>query len=338
MKDDYTHFIPDKQYISIEETRSRTSSLGFAVAYFDFENGHSEQQEKRMNKADRWSKGDSLGPFIHNNRPRSGFELRGYSGRYRSNNKWWRVRDPRGFLLEISLDNLNELLDYCDVVDRELQRELIWLHGKGSHKVKLVPPDDSIEEYRKAKEYTKVRRSKEKGERLSLRNLNRGDVVQKSTGEEVEYLGGLYFIGRKRGGSQVQRDYFYRDLEEDKGNEQYKKSKSFNSHVLLEETDDPLTEEDAAEEVNNHLNRMRKVRGGETNVYGMLAREVFFCHPHGKFGFEDIDSIKEDLTNEVHTVTIDGESFELKHSYDQGSTLKARVRKYIKRLMGRVNG
>lgn len=76
-----------------------------------------------------------LQPKIIDNPPQVGFRIQNMVSRYYSNNKLWRILDPRGFELEISSGNLEDLLFSC-VIDKGLIiDECIWTGQKTLTKV-----------------------------------------------------------------------------------------------------------------------------------------------------------------------------------------------------------
>jgi len=78
-----------------------------------------------------------LQPRIIDNVPMEGFRLEKSVTRYSTSNKLWRVLDPRGFELEISTQNLEDLM-MDRVIDHGLiMASCIW-DAKGKSKIKLV--------------------------------------------------------------------------------------------------------------------------------------------------------------------------------------------------------
>jgi len=67
--------------------------------------------------------------LVLENLPLEGYRLQHMVGRYSTDNKVWRVLDPRGFELEIMTENLDFLFNHCDVKDRVLQGSLNLAHS-----------------------------------------------------------------------------------------------------------------------------------------------------------------------------------------------------------------
>lgn len=69
-------------------------------------------------------------PIIINNVPSSGFKIVTSVSRASTSNKLWRILDPRGFLLEISCDNLEEIIAKGAIENGEIIGNCQWRTGK----------------------------------------------------------------------------------------------------------------------------------------------------------------------------------------------------------------
>lgn len=69
---------------------------------------------------------EHLQPRIITNTPLEGFRLVKSVNRYSTSNKLWRVLDPRGFELEISTANLEELMMDCVIDHGLIKAECVW--------------------------------------------------------------------------------------------------------------------------------------------------------------------------------------------------------------------
>jgi hypothetical protein len=63
---------------------------------------------------------------VYDNKPLPGFLFYGYTERYTTDNKMVQIMDPRGFVLEIPVYNVLELLSACTVVKGVIHDELVW--------------------------------------------------------------------------------------------------------------------------------------------------------------------------------------------------------------------
>lgn len=131
----------DKLYVGFQRDRYAAADeprvLGFAVPY-----GTLAAEKKRMETVDRWSNDKSESRIIEN-KPTRGFKLLQVVSRYSTQNKLFRVLDPRGFELEISADNLLDVALVSTIVRGEIIEECVW--GQDTS-IRLIP--GSSEEYR----------------------------------------------------------------------------------------------------------------------------------------------------------------------------------------------
>lgn len=61
------------------------------------------------------------------NVPIEGFNLGKSVSRWSTSNKWFRITDPRGFDLEISAENISEIVQTCDILKGEIQGKMVWM-------------------------------------------------------------------------------------------------------------------------------------------------------------------------------------------------------------------
>ncbi len=69
---------------------------------------------------------EHLQPRIIDNVPLKGFQIQQSVSRYSTSNKLWRVLDPRGFELEITTANLEELMMGCVIDHGLIKGTCIW--------------------------------------------------------------------------------------------------------------------------------------------------------------------------------------------------------------------
>lgn len=80
-----------------------------------------------------------LQPIMLDNNPLTGFVIEKVQSRWSTNNKVFRIADPRGFELEVSAQNLLELMNTTVINHREVMDLCIWDFGKqGIGKPKLI--------------------------------------------------------------------------------------------------------------------------------------------------------------------------------------------------------
>lgn len=121
------------------------------------------------------------------NEPRIGFRITkmvSRSGSWNGGNKLVRIEDPRGFELEISVDNLVKVMSMTTFIDGVCQTECVW-GRQGSNNILLPVNSDPYNEARATTDY----RAKET---ISLRDVNFGDTVELKKTENFEGLTGEY--------------------------------------------------------------------------------------------------------------------------------------------------
>ncbi len=69
-------------------------------------------------------------PRILDNEPLEGFKILKSVSRYTTSNKLWRILDPRGFQLEVSTDNLEDLLMDTTVIKGDIVGKCVWVANK----------------------------------------------------------------------------------------------------------------------------------------------------------------------------------------------------------------
>lgn len=179
--------IPNKVYVGFQGRRSEDEvPLGFMTPYDDTAAG-----KKRQATVDGWANGygrsKTFNSVIIDNEPMIGFKIGRAirrSSRYSGTSTAVRIEDPRGFELEISIENLVMLMNRNIMEDCELMQECVW--GRDGGKNVLLPVNS--DEYKKYLD-TQVLVSN----KVSVKDIKPGDII-KLLGEEGtrEYMGGLF--------------------------------------------------------------------------------------------------------------------------------------------------
>ena len=71
-------------------------------------------------------------PVTIDNVPLTGFSFEKSVSRWTTSNKWFTINDPRGFSLQISAENLGDIILNNGVIDGDLQGEYIWARHKSN--------------------------------------------------------------------------------------------------------------------------------------------------------------------------------------------------------------
>lgn len=280
--------IPEKVYVKFDRRKRDDEELllGFMTPFDE----NDSQFKDRKYTVDRWSshrgKEKSLldkQAWVGYNEPMKGFEILHTVSRYRTSNKVWRIKDPRGFELEISSWNLSQMLGHVTIEKGVIQNECVWCrNSKGDNW--LIPTD--CDEYQEAKEYTEVRNT-----RISLRDVNRGDIVTLHDGRDVKYLGGFYYpidgsyytSEEWVSDMQVNRRYYFLVRDEDDEYTKLDSKSSIKVGNLVKATDKPLSKKEA-EVVANEAMRVSNI--------GWRPYPIFLCA--SKFDPSDIEVVVED--------------------------------------------
>lgn len=109
-------------------------NLGFMTP-----DGDDAAAKKRKKTVDDWCNQYNRGgerrfkTQTFDNVPIKGFVIGDSVTRYRTDNKLFRVYDPRGFYVEISAANLSHLVRNCTLVKGEIQEDLLWLRDNSNN-------------------------------------------------------------------------------------------------------------------------------------------------------------------------------------------------------------
>lgn len=194
--------IPSKVYVGFQGRRSEDEvPLGFMTPYDETAAG-----KKRQATVDGWANGyghsKTFNSVIIDNEPMIGFKIGRAirrSSRYSGTSTAVRIEDPRGFELEISIENLVMLMNRNIMEDCELMQECVW--GRDGGKNVLLPVNS--DEYKKYLD-TQVLVSN----KVSVKDIKPGDII-KLLGEEGtrEYMGGLFPLVKETDNSHDYRTY-----------------------------------------------------------------------------------------------------------------------------------
>ncbi len=183
--------IPEKHYVAMQ-VRQSECPLGFLVPW-----GTDKAAQKRMSTADNWATGwggqiEHLEPKTINNDLMSGFKLASDSIRRGQSSTHWRVIDPRGFELEINSENMANLIKLTTIENGEFLSRCVWAR-RGANNVLL--PEES-KEYQDALTNTKRIQTN-----VKMKDVNIGDKIILTNGQELVSLGRLYTVFQAYGDS-----------------------------------------------------------------------------------------------------------------------------------------
>lgn len=102
-----------------------------------------KNMEKRKETVTSWLSGYKSSKIeIFDNLPQVGFTLGEVNRRYQTNNALWNVTDPRGFDIELSIENLSWLMNKITIVKGVIQDEMVWGKWKSQSYNLLIPVSD----------------------------------------------------------------------------------------------------------------------------------------------------------------------------------------------------
>lgn len=150
------------------------------------------------------------------NVPVEGFSLGKSVSRWSTANKWFRITDPRGFDLEISAENLAELIQTTDILKGELQGKFVWMRSGATnylvsenHESYLTRNDETLNTY-KVQEGVPFKFNDNTW--VYLGKFYTGAIAQHSY---LKYKHGDYWTNRYRSNSHVKVTE-YREIKDDR--------------------------------------------------------------------------------------------------------------------------
>lgn len=133
--------------------------------------------QKMQGTGRSWAGRDSAEAY-HDNAPVTGFVIGDSVSRWTTDNKLFRVVDPRGFEVEVPTGNIAALLKYCTVVQGVVTEECVWGREGGSH---LLLPVNSEPYIEATKVITKIATAT-----LKANDLKLGDRVRLLRSGEID--------------------------------------------------------------------------------------------------------------------------------------------------------
>lgn len=114
------------------QSTGRSWASSRIVEYKKDDKGNIERDENNryVTTRDEYVKGQE---FISDNTPTAGFYVGSSVSRWSTSNKLFRVKDPRGFTVEIPTDNLATLLHHTTVVKGVVQEACCWGREGNNH-------------------------------------------------------------------------------------------------------------------------------------------------------------------------------------------------------------
>ncbi len=239
----------------------------------------------------------------HKNIPLPGFTLfKSNRARYGSIDKTWLVIDPRGFLVRITNENLENILHVTGITEGLIQERCVWARDDTQTKMTLIPISSPA--YIEAESNTELLEGK-----VDLKDVQVGDYVLIQNGLQGIYMGSLSLYGPIYNGSSViefkPQAYLRRQiLEVFPGKYHYQADLKILK--VLKKADIPSTREESALKINDEIKNSTAflTPGMDFNrslIYYWVRGIISHVSPHAiakvKMTFEEIkyDEAKEIL-------------------------------------------
>ena len=267
--------LPEKHYVTFN-AREKNIPIAFLTPY-----GTDSAAKKRMATADSWgnsryygSQEVAIDPQTVDNVLMSGFKIAHSVSRYSTSNVVWRIEDPRGFELEISSNNLSDLISITTIENGEIQERCIWAR-QGAQNV-LIAENDEV--YQEA-----VENSTRVTKKASMRDVQPGNSIVLQNGTKGEYLGSFHLVkmsGSRQSGHGVEiepkrKHYIFVKGNSGGGyNEKHDRVFAITSPKVSEITDFTIiTETEAEQRINNgFINKdFEIVTGNDDTIYSAIG-------------------------------------------------------------------
>lgn len=120
--------------------------------------------------------------FIYDNEPLEGFHLGDSVSRWSTDNKLFRVNDPRGFQVEVPTGNVSTLMQHTTIVNGVVQGKCAWGRDHNNHILLSVDSPPYKEIIEREKRVSKAKKH-------TIKDLQIGDMVTQKSEESYVYLG-----------------------------------------------------------------------------------------------------------------------------------------------------
>jgi hypothetical protein len=176
----------EKVYVGFQKRNTESGSpLGFLTPW-----GEDSAARGRMATVDKWSSSSKLQAVILDNIPVSGFRVSDSARRngWNGGNTVIQIEDPRGFELQITVDNMIQIMSGNLILDGEIKVPCVW--GRDGKDNILLPTNS--EPYMNAIENTERLK-----QTFSMRSVKLGNKIELKDGRVGIYYGAYYQVMRK---------------------------------------------------------------------------------------------------------------------------------------------
>lgn len=232
----------------------------------------------------------------HENVPLPGFTLFKVNRKgYGSMDMSWLIIDPRGFLVRISNQNLEEILFVTGITEGLIQEKCVWARDDSATKMTLVPISSS--KYIEAKQNTALIEGK-----VDIKEVQVGDTVLLQNGLQGTYKGVLSLYGPIHNYS-VREEYKPQTLLRRQVIEvtpgKYHHQTDAKLLKVVTKTTTPSTREDSVREMNAHIaagtsyfTQGTNMSGRHYGIQGIITHVSTHAVPKPVITFEEIDKLE----------------------------------------------
>ena len=218
----------------------------------------------------------------YENVPLPGFTLhKANRQRWGSKDQTWLVIDPRGFLVRISNENLENILHVTGITEGLIQEKCVWAREDSQTTMTLVPVSSPT--YVEAKQGTELIEGK-----IGLRDVKIGDKVILQNGLTGTYMGVLSMYGPiyANRGTEFRPQVFLRRQIIEVEPHKYHYQIDLKILKVVEKTENPSTREESAKKMNEEIAAGTAYFTTSTD---MTVRPHFVGH--GKIDFVSVNAV-----------------------------------------------
>lgn len=307
--------IPDKLYVHPKEVDCEYTNGSILLAKgFPYEPDDSDFEERQASLK-RWASGSSsFGAMTLRNQAHSSPSVVD-SSQSMSGRDVLLMKGPRNLSFKLDSDNMLHLLRSGSFEKGEFQGDVVLAYDRSSSMIRLVHAGSNL--HQSIERNTEIREA----DRMSLREVDRGDTVVLKDGSIANYLGGFYlyrewarlqYQGRNQGwgrswkGPMVHRKYLYRVYDhvvKHRHPEKIRHRSSIDIREIEEKSDDAWSKDRARRQLQSYLKRPSCDL--DESLHARRGSGIIVFASPRKFEEDDVDSI----TQHEASMTRNGESW-----------------------------
>lgn len=243
------------------------------------------KENNKIKKECSWNnwRDEKIHPREFKNEPLSGYLISDNTKRstdwFGSGRSMWRITDPRGFVFEITSENLNAIIDHCVISHGKIDQKCILTWDSGS--MALVTENSDL--YQEA-----ISNTQRTQERVYLKDINLGDVVQLETGETGEFFGNQNCLFK--GDMKFRKRCFIYDKKKKK----YYIKATHKISSIIEQIEEPYTNNQVINIINTHISNNTLNHGIYDDEDNKIDSNILLVH-ESKPKLTNLELFKEDI-------------------------------------------